>query len=115
MNEQVLADTAFYLDLLSPFDYSNQLSLITSLLPSLPLSHPLPPRFTIRPMTPRDIPGCAHLLAHAFGEHGVLNLALQNANFAKSINNWIAWLRITLCDHCSFVVEDAEFSSDPGL
>ena len=37
------------------------------------------------------------------------------SNISQNINNWIARLRITLCDHCSFVVEDMEFTGDPGL
>eukprot|EP00026_Physarum_polycephalum_P013202 Phypoly_transcript_13581.p1 GENE.Phypoly_transcript_13581~~Phypoly_transcript_13581.p1 ORF type:complete len:318 (+),score=61.47 Phypoly_transcript_13581:46-954(+) len=66
-------------------------------------------------MTHHDIPACAHMLTHAFGENGKLNLALQNPNFSQMINNWMARLRITLCDHVSFVVEDTEFSGDPEM
>lgn len=115
MAEQGLTDTAFYLDFLSSYDYVAQQSQINSILALHPLPQPLPPRFKIRPMTPEDIPETAHILTHAFGENGMLNVALRNPNIARNINNWIARLRICLCDHCSFVVEDTEFSCDPGM
>lgn len=79
-----IEETQSYLPYLCSYDYSLQDAKIQSLISSSSSlsSFPLSSRFSIRAMTPEDIPACAHLVTHSFGDRGVL-LLIYTYNICK--------------------------------
>lgn len=69
----VLVESEPYLSILSSFNYEQQNTAVSSVFSSLsPFPSPLfSSRFTLRAMTPEDIPTCAHLIGHSFGSQGI--------------------------------------------
>jgi hypothetical protein len=102
--EELFRETQPYLDYLASYDYDAQRAVTQKMVKSLQL--PLDAsRFTLRPMTPADLPAAAHLLAHTFSEDGIFGAAVGWQS-SPAVSTWILRLRIALCDHFSFVVED---------
>jgi hypothetical protein len=48
------------------------------------------------------------------GSHGSYFIAIPTLHHNMTINSWIARLRICLCDHLCFVVEDSEYEGESG-
>lgn len=71
-----ITETNAYLDHLNSFDYSLQDVKVQNIYATNPnlFKFPISRRFTIRPMTPDDIPACAHLLMHSFSAKGTTNI-----------------------------------------